>query len=94
MPHWQMYFLAVARLQCRKESRGARRKSLCGNELRRGSRYPLKMSRFLPFWHGGAFGMGFAVATRRKSLRCKGLRHFLRIKVVVKSYHTRVYTTY
>ena len=53
MPYWQMYLLADAGLRYRKKSRVPRRKCLCGNGLRRGSRYPLKVSRILPVWHMG-----------------------------------------
>jgi len=53
MPYWQMRLLAGAGLRYRKKSRVPRRKCLCGNGLRRGSRYPLKVSRILPVWHMG-----------------------------------------
>jgi hypothetical protein len=53
MPDWQMYLLAGARLRYRKKSGAFCRKSLCCNGLRRGSRYPLKVSRILPVWHMG-----------------------------------------
>jgi hypothetical protein len=55
MPYRQMYLLAGAGLRYRKKSGVPCRKCLYCNGLRRGSRYPLKVSRILPVWQVGVW---------------------------------------